>query len=114
MIVTSNAFLTHGPCPVQFFVNISQIPPVLRWLRYFSTLNFALEALAVNEVNSGLLIEDNLGGVEVTISAALIMETLFGFNASHYYRDVLVLFAYLAGYSALLLYVVWFWLKEAR
>jgi HAMP domain-containing protein len=37
------------------------------------------------------------------------METLFGFNASHYYRDVLVLFAYLAAYSALLLYVVWFW-----
>jgi hypothetical protein len=99
---------------MQFFVNISKIPPVLRWLRYFSTLNFALEALVVNEVNSGLLIDDTLAGVNVQISAALIMETLFGFDASHYYRDVLVLFAYLAAYSGILLYVVWFWLRESR
>ena len=40
----------------RFFVNIQQIPPVLRWLRYFSTLGFTLEALAINEVGSGLQI----------------------------------------------------------
>jgi hypothetical protein len=39
-----------------FFVNLGSIPPVLRWLRYFSTLGFALEALTVNEVSSGLMI----------------------------------------------------------
>lgn len=100
--------------PSQFFVNIGKIPPVLRWLRYFSTLNYALEALVVNEVNSGLLINDTLAGVPVQISASLIMETLFGFNPSHYYRDVLVLFAFLAAYSGLLLLVVWFWLRESR
>jgi hypothetical protein len=41
---------------LRFFVNISNIPPVLRWLRYFSTLGFTLEALSVNEVGSGLKI----------------------------------------------------------
>ncbi|KAJ9120705.1 hypothetical protein QFC22_002636 [Naganishia vaughanmartiniae] len=97
-----------------FFVNIEKIPPVLRWLRYFSTLNFALEALAVNEVNSGLLIDDVLAGVNVQVSASLIMETLFGFDSSHYYRDVLVLFAFLAGYSGLLVLTVWYWLRESR
>jgi hypothetical protein len=40
----------------RFFVNIAQIPPVLRWLRYFSTLGYTLEALAINEVGSGLQI----------------------------------------------------------
>ena len=42
--------------PYRFFVNIGQIPPVLRWLRYFSTLGYTLEALSVNEVGSGLMI----------------------------------------------------------
>lgn len=37
-------------------MNIAQIPPVLRWLRYFSTLGYTLEALAINEVGSGLQI----------------------------------------------------------
>ncbi|KAJ9112366.1 hypothetical protein QFC19_000786 [Naganishia cerealis] len=97
-----------------FFVNIGKIPPVLRWLRYFSTLNYALEALAVNEVNSGLLIDDVLAGVNVQVSASLIMETLFGFDSSHYYRDVLILFAFLAGYSGILVLTVWYWLKESR
>ena len=41
---------------LRFFVNIAQIPPVLRWLRYFSTLGYTLEALAINEVGSGLQI----------------------------------------------------------
>lgn len=29
---------------------------MLRWLRYFSTLGYTLEALAVNEVGAGLMI----------------------------------------------------------
>ncbi|QRW00883.1 ATP-dependent permease [Ceratobasidium sp. AG-Ba] len=69
-----------------FFVNLSQIPPVLRWLQYFSILKYCLEALAVNEVGSGLMIQDTLEGVPVNVSAALIMELLFGFGANHYYR----------------------------
>lgn len=49
----SNQRLTRSS---RFFVNIAQIPPVLRWLRYFSTLGYTLEALAINEVGSGLQI----------------------------------------------------------
>lgn len=70
-------------------MNIQQIPPVLRWLRYFSTLGYTLEALAINEVGSGLQIIDNLAGVNVEINAVLIMQTLFGFDLGNYYRSVI-------------------------
>ena len=56
-----------------FFVHLSSIPPELRWLEWMCPLKYALEALAVNEVNSGLEIQDTLQGVPVTVSAALIM-----------------------------------------
>ncbi|CAE6436752.1 unnamed protein product [Rhizoctonia solani] len=69
-----------------FFVNLSAIPPVLRWLQYFSILKYLLEALAVNEVGSGLMIQDTLEGVPVNVSASLIMGLLFGFGENNYYR----------------------------
>lgn len=47
--------------------------------------------LAVNEVNTGLPIQDTLSGVNIEVSASLIMELLFGFKPNAYYRDVLVL-----------------------
>jgi len=97
-----------------FFVNISDIPPVLRWLRYFSTLGYTLEALSVNEVGSGLEIVDKLDGVPIEISATLIMQTLFGFALGNYYRDVLVLFAFIAGFAILLVGTVVFVLRERR
>jgi len=97
-----------------FFVNLGNIPPVLRWLRYFSTLGFTLEALSVNEVGAGLMIVDSLGGVPVDISATIIMQTLFGFDLGNYYRDVLVLFAYIAGFSLLLVATVVYILRERR
>jgi hypothetical protein len=45
-----------------FFVNLSKIPPVLRWLRWFDVLGYALEATVVNEVGAGLEIVDSLAG----------------------------------------------------
>ena len=57
-----------------FFVNLSDIPPVLRWLQWIAPLKYTLEALAVNEVGSGLMIEDELQGVPVSVSAAMIMQ----------------------------------------
>lgn len=39
---------------------------------------------------------------------------LFGFDLSSYYRDVLVLFAFNAGFGILLIAVVWLKLKEKR
>lgn len=88
-------------------MNLAQIPPVLRWLRWFSTLGYTLEALAVNEVGAGLLIkvgydwhypwkradgQDSLAGVPVEINAQIIMETLFGFGVGNYYRLVAAVF----------------------
>lgn len=69
-----------------FFLSLSSIPPVLRWLQWLDPLRYSLEALAVNEVTGGLLISDTLQGVHVQISAALIMELLFGFQQDAYYR----------------------------
>lgn len=106
--------LTRSAPPLQFFVNLEQIPPVLRWLRWLAPLGYALEALSVNEVSSGLPIKDTLAGVPVDVSASLIMETLFGFNPNNYYRDVLVLFAFIVGWATLLVVAVHFRLQESR
>ena len=59
-----------------FFVHLSNIPPVLRWLQWLCPLHYNLEALSVNEVGSGLMIDDSLDGVPVDVSASLIMETV--------------------------------------
>jgi hypothetical protein len=61
-----------------FFVHLDAIPPVLRWLQWLCPLKYCLEALAVNEVGSGLMIQDTLEGVPVNVSASLIMN-LVGF-----------------------------------
>lgn len=59
-----------------FFVHLNSIPPVLRWLQWLCPLKYALEALSVNEVGSGLQIVDTLQGVPIKISASLIMNTV--------------------------------------
>ena len=56
-----------------FFVHLNDIPPVLRWLQWLCPLKYTLEALSVNEVGSGLMIQDSLQGVPVNVSASLIM-----------------------------------------
>lgn len=56
-----------------FFVNLSSIPPVIRWLQWLCPLKYTLEALSVNEVGSGLEIQDVLQGVPVEVSASVIM-----------------------------------------
>ena len=61
-----------------FFVHLDSIPQVLRWLQWMCPLKFALEALSVNEVNSGLQIRDVLQGVPVDVSASLIMHLVRG------------------------------------
>lgn len=117
MSLTYSAFLCADPFLLvlrQFFVNLEQIPPVLRWLRWLAPMGYALEALSVNEVSSGLPIKDTLAGVPVDVSASLIMETLFGFNPGNYYRDVLVLFAFIVGWAMLLVVAVHFRLQESR
>lgn len=97
-----------------FFVHLTSIPPVLRWLQWLCPLKFCLEALSVNEVGSGLTIQDTLQGVPISISAAVMMQLLFGFDLSSYYRDVLVLFAFIAGLGLLVIGVVWYKVREQR
>ncbi|THH31853.1 hypothetical protein EUX98_g2335 [Antrodiella citrinella] len=97
-----------------FFVHLSDIPPVLRWLQWLCPLKYTLEALSVNEVGSGLMIQDTLQGVPVDVSASLIMNLLFGFGANNYYRDVLVLFAFIAGFGLGVIGVVWLRVRERR
>ncbi|KAG7453130.1 ABC transporter [Guyanagaster necrorhizus] len=97
-----------------FFVHLGAIPPVLRWLQWLCPLKYCLEALSVNEVGSGLMIEDSLEGVPVNVSATLIMNLLFGFGSNNYYRDVLVLFAFIAGFGLGVIGVVWFKVRERR
>ncbi|KAJ7090414.1 hypothetical protein B0H15DRAFT_939000 [Mycena belliarum] len=97
-----------------FFVHLNSIPPVLRWLQWLCPLKYCLEALSVNEVGSGLKIQDSLQGVPVDVSASLIMNLLFGFGANNYYRDVLVLFAYIAGFGLGVIGIVWLRVRERR
>ncbi|KAH8114133.1 hypothetical protein DFH11DRAFT_1704353 [Phellopilus nigrolimitatus] len=97
-----------------FFVHLNSIPPVLRWLQWLCPLKYSLEALSVNEVGSGLMIQDTLQGVPVDVSASLIMQLLFGFGVNNYYRDVLVLFAFIAGFGVSVIGVVWFKVRERR
>lgn len=97
-----------------FFINIAKIPKVLGWLHFLAPLNYALEAIVVNEVGSGLHIKDVLNGVQLDVAASLIMQTLFGFNESNYYRNVLVLFGWIAGFALLLIGTVFFILREKR
>ncbi|KAG1749573.1 ABC-2 type transporter-domain-containing protein [Suillus lakei] len=97
-----------------FFVHLASIPPVLRWLQWLCPLNYTLEAISVNEVGSGLMISDTLQGVPVNISATLIMQLLFGFGLNNYYRDVLVLFAFIAGLGVAVIAVVWLKVRERR
>ncbi|ORY75662.1 hypothetical protein BCR35DRAFT_292865 [Leucosporidium creatinivorum] len=97
-----------------FFVNLASIPPVLRWLQWLAPLKYTLEALAVNEVSAGLMIVDSLEGVKVQINAEVIMATLFGFKGDAYYRDVLVLFAFLMGFALALVVTVVVKLRELR
>jgi len=97
-----------------FFVHLNSIPPVLRWLQWLCPLKYTLEALSVNEVGSGLMIQDTLQGVPVDVSASLIMKLLFGFESNNYYRDVLVLFAFIAGFGVGVIGVVWLKVRERR
>ncbi|KAJ3891331.1 hypothetical protein GG344DRAFT_77017 [Lentinula edodes] len=97
-----------------FFVHLNSIPPVLRWLQWLCPLKYCLEALSVNEVGSGLMIQDSLQGVPVDVSASLIMNLLFGFGQNNYYRDVLVLFAFIAGFGLSVIGVVWTKVRERR
>ena len=43
-----------------------------------------------------------------------MLAQLFGFGANSYYRDVLVLFAFIAGFGLGVIFVVWAKVRERR
>jgi hypothetical protein len=67
------AACVHCLLTLSTVVHLGDIPDVLRWLQWLSLLKYCLEALAVNEVDSGLQIVDTLSGVPINVSAQLIM-----------------------------------------
>ncbi|KAF8810062.1 hypothetical protein BYT27DRAFT_7135337 [Phlegmacium glaucopus] len=97
-----------------FFLHLNSIPPVLRWLQWLCPLKYNLEALSVNEVDSGLQIVDVLQGVPVNISAIVIMNLLFGFELNNYYRDILVMVGFILGFGIAVIAVVWFTVRERK
>jgi hypothetical protein len=68
-----------------FFVHLADIPAVLRWLQWLCPLKYTLEALAVNEVGSGLMIQDTRQGVPVNVSVSMIMQ-LVSLQLMPYYQ----------------------------
>ena len=74
---------------------------------------YTLEALAVNEVGAGLMINDVLSGVPVSINAQIIMELLFGFKMDAYFRDVVVLVGWMGLFGLCLILAIWR-LREIR
>ncbi|EFP77205.2 uncharacterized protein PGTG_03161 [Puccinia graminis f. sp. tritici CRL 75-36-700-3] len=89
-----------------FFVNLTSMTKVLRWVQYVIPLKFALEAMSVNEVSAGLMINDNLQGINVRVSASMIMGLLFGFEEDAYWRNVIILFGYFLFLASLLILTV--------
>ncbi|PLW11728.1 hypothetical protein PCANC_17312 [Puccinia coronata f. sp. avenae] len=89
-----------------FFVNLTSMTKALRWIQYLTPLHFALEAMSVNEVSGGLMIDDNIQGINVKVSATLIMSLLFGFEDDSYWRNVVILFGYFLLLAAVLVFVV--------
>ncbi|KAG2351635.1 hypothetical protein BDR07DRAFT_1442893 [Suillus spraguei] len=113
-ILISALFALYQMTYAGFFVHLASIPPVLLWLQWLCPLKYTLEAISVNEVGSGLMISDTLQGVPVNVSATLIMQLLFGFGLNNYYRDILVLFAFIAGLGVAVIAVVWLKVQERR
>ncbi|KNZ49396.1 hypothetical protein VP01_503g1, partial [Puccinia sorghi] len=74
-----------------FFLNLADLSKVIAWIQFLVPIKYALEALAINEVAAGLMIDDSLQGVHVKVSATVIMKLLFGFQDDAYWRQVLIL-----------------------
>ncbi|EGG11574.1 uncharacterized protein MELLADRAFT_74086 [Melampsora larici-populina 98AG31] len=97
-----------------FFVNLSSLIPLLRWIQYLAPFKFALEAMTVNEVGTGLMIKDTISGVNIQTSASMIMNLLFGFKPDAYYRDVIALFGFMAALVLFLVIAVYYKLRQTR
>ncbi|KAH6600051.1 hypothetical protein BASA50_002640 [Batrachochytrium salamandrivorans] len=83
-------------------VNQLQIPTALSWLQYLSFFKYAFEAVVVNDA-SGLRFVDTISGVEIGISASVVLAK-FGIDMDGFWRDycvsvgIFILFMSVAAY----------------
>ncbi|KAG0371906.1 hypothetical protein BGX24_001005 [Mortierella sp. AD032] len=96
-----------------FLINSGQIPKALTWIQYFSMFKYGFEALAVNEVATTKLI-DNIQGVAFNVPGSLILQKLFGFELDSYWRNVIVLVAFIVLFVATFWGLVSLRLKERK
>ncbi|KAF8951314.1 hypothetical protein BGZ52_012494 [Haplosporangium bisporale] len=96
-----------------FLINSKQIPKALTWIQYLSMFKYGFEALAVNEIATSKLI-DNIQGVAFNVPGSLILQKLFGFDLTGYWRSMIIL----VGLNVLMIVVFWWFvsyrLKERK
>ena len=96
-----------------FMINSGNIPAALTWIQYLSMFKYGFEALAVNEIATSKLI-DNIQGVAFNVPGSLILQKLFGFDMSGYWKNMIVLI----GFNVLFVIAFWaivnFRLKERK
>ncbi|KAG0257668.1 hypothetical protein DFQ27_005006 [Actinomortierella ambigua] len=85
-----------------FMINQGKIPKALTWIQYLSIYKYGFEALAVNEVATSKLI-DSIQGVSFNVPGSLILQKLFGFSLTGYWRNMVVLLGFI------LLFIGTFW-----
>ncbi|MBW0485875.1 hypothetical protein O181_025590 [Austropuccinia psidii MF-1] len=89
-----------------FFANLASISKAISWIQFIIPLKYSLEAMSVNEVGDGLMIDDTVQGVKLKVSALLIMKMLFGFKENAYWRDSIILFVMCIFFLACLIITV--------
>ncbi|PWN47887.1 hypothetical protein IE53DRAFT_225691 [Violaceomyces palustris] len=97
-----------------FLLNLSNIPGAIHWVQYLCPMKFALEAAASIQLH-GLMIQDKVSGLNISISVSAFAPSLFGFKENAYYNDLIVLsLAFLLPFILVLTFTVIWRLKEVR
>ncbi|KAG0247815.1 hypothetical protein BG011_000887 [Mortierella polycephala] len=96
-----------------FMINSGNIPAALTWVQYLSMFKYGFEALAVNEVATSTLI-DNIQGVAFKVPGSLILQKLFGFDLGGYWRNMIILVAFVILFIAMFWLLVTWRLKERK
>lgn len=112
-VLLGGAFILFNIGMGGFLLNLESLPGVVKWIQWLCPLKYALEAVAINEIEN-LQINDQLNNLPVSVPATLIAPGLFGLNGS-YYRDLLVLaLAWVPGLALVLTFAVWWRMRDRR
>eukprot|EP01091_Cochliopodium_minus_P001796 TRINITY_DN1176_c0_g1_i1.p1 TRINITY_DN1176_c0_g1~~TRINITY_DN1176_c0_g1_i1.p1 ORF type:complete len:980 (+),score=224.17 TRINITY_DN1176_c0_g1_i1:2-2941(+) len=95
-----------------FLVNKTNIPSYVSWLKWASFMNYAFEALMVNELNNLAVNFNPKGFKPIPINGRLYLQN-FGLSVNHFYWDIYALFGLSIGFLVLA-YVLLKTVKEKR